>query len=145
MVQLGMGVLAGGFLSIFWSIVKESTQPSILGLTMGLMNPAPFLGVAAFQVVTGAILDRAGESGGLYSLIGFKHAFMVCLAANLICLFLARLVRRGAPSKIVKCRHGSKPLCRHDFGLLPLFRGISSIDCFYHFLFLRGCNSFTNT
>ncbi|RJQ83922.1 MAG: MFS transporter [Desulfobacteraceae bacterium] len=99
LVQLAMGVCAGGFLSIFWSIVKEATDPSILGLTLGLMNPAPFLGVAAFQVVTGIILDQAGETGGLYSLAGFERAFMVCLAANLFCLVLAYLVHKGIPGK----------------------------------------------
>ena len=34
-----------------------------MGLTAGLLNPAPFLGVAVFQVLTGAILDRAGRTG----------------------------------------------------------------------------------
>lgn len=95
-VLLGMGGLAGGFFSILWSIVKEATQPAILGLAIGMMNPAPFLGVAAFQVVTGAILDRAGEAQGIYRLAGFEKAFTVCLVANLVALVLSFLLRRRA-------------------------------------------------
>jgi len=98
-VQFGMGVFSGCFLNIIWAIVKESTDPAIFGLTSGMLNPAPFLGVAAFQVVTGAILARAGETGGLYNVIGFEHAFMVCLVANLICAVLVFFVRRPTPEK----------------------------------------------
>jgi hypothetical protein len=63
------------------------------------MNPAPFLGVAAFQVITGKILDQAGQADGLYSLTGFRHAFMVCLAANLVCLVMGFLLRKEDPGK----------------------------------------------
>jgi sugar phosphate permease len=94
-----LGLLTGGFVSIFWALIKEATAAPVLGLTLGMMNPAPFLGVAAFQVITGKILDQAGQTDGLYSLTGFRHAFMVCLAANLVCLVLGFLLRKEDPRK----------------------------------------------
>ncbi len=99
-LQLILGILAGGFVTIFWAIVRESTPARLMGLTSGLLNPAPFLGVAAFQVLTGAILDKAGKVGDLYPLAGFHNAFLVCLAANIVCLGLAFLLLgrgEGAP------------------------------------------------
>jgi hypothetical protein len=64
-----------------------------LGLTSGILNPAPFLGVAAFQVLTGNIIDQAGRVGELYSPSGFKSAFSVCLAGALVCLVLSFFIK----------------------------------------------------
>ena len=101
-LQLVMGILAGGFITIFWAIVRESTPARLMGLTSGLLNPSPFLGVAAFQVLTGAILDRAGKVGDLYPLSGFRNAFLVCLAVNAVCLGLAFLLlkKRAAENTV---------------------------------------------
>ncbi len=90
---LVMGFVAGGFISVLWGIVRETTPVEILGFTSGLLNPAPFFGVAVFQVLTGAILDRFGEAGGLYPVSGFQSAFSVCLAANAVCLGLGLFIR----------------------------------------------------
>jgi MFS family permease len=98
-LQLIMGVLAGGFLIIAWAIVSESTPPRLMGLTSGLLNPAPFLGVAAFQVLTGAILDRAGKVGELYPMEGFRNAFLICLAANIVGLGLSLLMLKRGKNK----------------------------------------------
>jgi MFS family permease len=95
LVLLVMGIATGGFITTLWGIVQEITPAEILGLTSGMLNPAPFLGVAAFQVLTGAVLDRAGLVGGLYPLWGFRSAFLLCLFANLICLVLSFGLRRS--------------------------------------------------
>jgi sugar phosphate permease len=92
-VLLVMGISAGGFISVLWGIVRETTPLDILGLTSGLLNPAPFFGVAVFQVLTGAILDRAGRVGDLYPLSGFKNAFLTCLFGIVICLLLSFYLR----------------------------------------------------
>ncbi|MEE4113861.1 MAG: MFS transporter [Desulfobacteraceae bacterium] len=84
-----MGVVIGGFISTIWGIIRETTPAERLGLTSGVLNPAPFLGVAAFQVLTGNIIDQAGRVGESYSLSGFKSAFSVCLAGALVCLMLS--------------------------------------------------------
>ena len=89
LVLLVMGITTGGFISTLWGIVQEITPEEILGLTSGLLNPAPFFGVAVYQVVTGAVLDRAGRIDDLYSLSGFRNAFLLCLFGIVICLLLS--------------------------------------------------------
>lgn len=89
MMLLMMGIATGGFISTLWGIVQETTPSEILGLISGMLNPAPFLGVAVFQVLTGAILDRTSRVGDLYPLSGFKNAFMICLFGIVICLVLS--------------------------------------------------------
>jgi len=89
LVMLLMGIFAGGFISTLWGIVREILPVEILGLTSGILNLSPFLGVGAFQVLTGAILDRAGREGNLYPLSGFKNAFLICLSGIVVCLVLS--------------------------------------------------------
>lgn len=93
-----MGVVIGGFISTIWGIIRETTPAERLGLTSGILNPAPFLGVAAFQMLTGNIIDQAGRVGELYSLSGFKSAFSVCLAGAFACLVLSFLIKARATS-----------------------------------------------
>jgi len=90
-----MGITTGGFISTLWGIVQEITPLEILGLTSGMLNPAPFFGVAVYQVLTGAILDRAGRVGELYPLAGFRNAFLACLFGIVICLMLSFCLRRS--------------------------------------------------
>ena len=94
LVLLIMGIVAGGFISILWGIVREITPSKILGLTSGVLNPAPFLGVAVFQVLTGAILDHSGRLGDIYSIAGFKNAFLLCLLCSIVCLGFSLLIRK---------------------------------------------------
>jgi sugar phosphate permease len=89
-----MGVVAGGFISTLWGLIREATPPGILGLTSGLLNPAPFFGVAAFQVLTGSILDHAGRIGDIYPVAGFQNAFMTCLAGIAACLALSFFIKK---------------------------------------------------
>jgi MFS family permease len=84
-----MGIMGGGFISIGWAIVRESTPARLMGLTSGLINPAPILGVAIFQLLTGAILDHSVRVSDTYSTAGFQNAFLSCLIANCVCLGLA--------------------------------------------------------
>ena len=91
-----MGFVGGGFISTLWGIVRDTTPPELMGLTSGLLNGAPFMGVAVFQVITGTILDRAGTTNGLYPAIGFQSAFLACLAGIILCLGLSFLIRKQA-------------------------------------------------
>ena len=100
LVLLVMGVATGGFISILWGIVQETTPAEILGLTSGLLNPAPFFGVALFQVLTGAVLDRAGRVGDHYSLSGFRNAFILCLFGIVICLLLSFRLRTSKGAEV---------------------------------------------
>jgi hypothetical protein len=64
-----------------------------------MLNPAPFFGVAVFQVLTGAILDQAGRVGELYPLSGFRNAFLACLFGIVICLVLSFFLRKSKLSE----------------------------------------------
>jgi len=90
---MGMGFVAGGFISVFWGVIRETTQEKTLGMVSGLLNPAPFLGVAVFQVVTGAILNRTERMNGLYPMSGFTDAFSVCVVLIAVCLGLSFFLR----------------------------------------------------
>jgi len=92
-ILLLMGFMIGGFISTIWGIIRETTPTDRLGLTSGLLNPAPFFGVAAFQVLTGGMIDKAGQTGVMVPLTSFTGAFGVCLAAALICLILSFFIR----------------------------------------------------
>ena len=98
LVLLIMGIVAGGFISILWGIVREITPSNILGLTSGVLNPAPFFGVAVFQVLTGAILDHSDRVGDMYSISSFKNAFLLCLLCSIVCMGLSILIRKPGSS-----------------------------------------------
>ncbi len=76
-----MGMTLSGTLSLIWSIVREESPPERLGMTMGFLNPAPFLGVAAFQPLTGYLMDRVGRSGGTFPFAAYQQAFGLCLSS----------------------------------------------------------------
>jgi len=98
LVLLIMGIAAGGFISILWGIVREITPSKILGLTSGVLNPAPFFGVAVFQVLTGAILDHSDRVGDMYAISSFKNAFLLCLFCSIVCMGLSILIRKPGSS-----------------------------------------------
>jgi sugar phosphate permease len=98
-----MGLMIGGFISTLWGIIRETTPTRCLGLTAGMLNPAPFLGVAVFQVVTGGIIDRAGGVAGPVPLSAFKSAFSLCLVGAAVCLLLTFLIKSAADGKAT-CR-----------------------------------------
>ena len=79
-----MGMTLSGTLSLIWSIVREESRPERLGMTMGFLNPAPFLGVAAFQPLTGYLMDRVGRSGGIFPFEAYRQAFGLCLCSLIV-------------------------------------------------------------
>jgi MFS family permease len=93
MIFFAIGISIGGFISSIWRIIREIAPAERLGLTSGMINPAPFFGVAVFQVLTGNLLDRAGRVGELYALSGFKSAFSICLAGAAGCLALSLFLK----------------------------------------------------
>ncbi len=97
LVLLIMGAATGGFISILWAYVRERTSTKILGRISGLLNPAPFFGIAVFQVITGAVLDRSDRVGDLYPISGYKNAFAICLAGIAICFVLSFFLKKTTP------------------------------------------------
>jgi len=93
-IMFVIGGVSGGLFTILWTLVRESTPGSVLGATMGLLNPFPMLGIAVFQVWTGAILDRVGRVNGIYPPEAYHNAFSLCLAVTVGCLVIALLARK---------------------------------------------------
>jgi len=92
-----MGATLAGTLSILWAIIRDVSVPERLGTVMGLVNPAPFLGVAIFQPATGYLMDRVGKVGTRFPFEAYQHAFALCLIsiciAFLISLFLTKRMK----------------------------------------------------
>jgi sugar phosphate permease len=84
-----MGIAIGGFISMLWAHIKESIPSRILGSVSGLLNPAPFLGVAVFQVLTGSLLDRGRLADGTYLPGAYKSSFMFCFLVSCVCFILS--------------------------------------------------------
>ena len=93
-VMFVIGGASGGMFTILWTLVRESTPRVVLGLTMGLLNPFPMMGIAVFQVWTGAVLDRVGRVNGIYPAEAYQNAFSLCLAVTVGCLVIALLARK---------------------------------------------------
>ena len=94
-----MGMMLAGTLAVIWAIVREESPPERMGTAMGMLNPAPFLGVAIFQPLTGYLMDRVGKVGGGFPLEAYQNAFILCLlsvfAALVISVFLIKMKRRS--------------------------------------------------
>jgi sugar phosphate permease len=84
-----MGMMLAGTLSVLWAIVREEAPPEKLGTALGLINPAPFLGVATFQPLTGYLLDRAGKVSGAFTPAAYQNAFTLCLASIFVALMIS--------------------------------------------------------
>jgi sugar phosphate permease len=97
-----MGMMIGGFISTLWGIIRETTPTRRLGLTAGILNPAPFLGVAVFQVLTGSIIDRTAGLAEQVPLSAFRSAFGLCLAGAVACLLLAFLIKAATDTKATR-------------------------------------------
>jgi MFS family permease len=95
-----LGCASGGLGAIIWGLVRETTPAPILGLTTGLLNPFPFIGVAIFQIWTGAILDRAGKVDGAYSISAYQDAFLLCFLVVIACLVLSLFLQKRPAGKM---------------------------------------------
>jgi MFS family permease len=84
-----MGMMLAGTLAAVWAIVREESPPGRLGTAMGLLNPAPFLGVAAFQPLTGYLMDRVGKAGGSFPVQAYQNAFALCLLSVLVAMVIS--------------------------------------------------------
>ncbi|MDO9514831.1 MAG: MFS transporter, partial [Syntrophales bacterium] len=93
-VMFFIGCASGGLFTTLWTLIRESTPSAVLGRTMGLLNPFPMMGIAVFQILTGAILDRVGRINGIYPPEAYQNAFSLCLAITVGCLVIALLARK---------------------------------------------------
>jgi len=96
---LFFGMATGGMGTTLWAVAREKTPSPIMGLTTGLLNPFPLLGMAVLQGWTGAILDRTGKIAEMYPPEAFRNAFSLCLVVAVICLALCIGFRKSLSTK----------------------------------------------
>jgi sugar phosphate permease len=89
-----LGAVSGGTGTSLWATVLQTTPERMLGLTSGLLNPFPLLGMAIMQGWTGAILDRTGKIGDVYPPEAYRDAFTLCLLASALSLLLCIVSRK---------------------------------------------------
>ncbi len=90
-----MGMAIGGVISLVWAHVRDITPARTLGTFSGLLNPAPFLGVAVFQVLTGLLLDQATLVNGAYLPEAYKSSFVFCFIVSCACLLLSFFIKNS--------------------------------------------------
>jgi sugar phosphate permease len=98
LVLLIMGMAIGGFISLIWTHIRDITPARSLGTFSGLINPAPFLGVAVFQVLTGFMLGGAAPVNGAYLPGAYKSSFMLCFLVSCGCLLLSCFIKDKKPA-----------------------------------------------
>jgi sugar phosphate permease len=96
---LMMGTATGGWLATLWSLIRETTPTAIMGSISGWLNPSPFLGIAFYQMLTGAILDRVGRINGMYPPNAFQKTFWVCMLTAAVCLALSLVFKNQLSKK----------------------------------------------
>lgn len=99
LILLLMGIAIGGFISMLWAHIRETIPARILGSVSGLLNPAPFLGVAVFQVLTGSLLDRGRLTDGAYLPGAYKSSFMLCFLVSIACFIISFFLKEHVPEE----------------------------------------------
>lgn len=84
---LGFASGANGHMTA--TVAKELFPLAIAGTAVGTLNLFPFFGGALFQILIGVIVTHAGHGQGIYSLTGYQHMFLFCIAGALVSLAAA--------------------------------------------------------
>jgi MFS family permease len=100
-VSFAMGFLASSLL-LTLSVARDLSAPVTAGVATATVNAGGFLGAAAAQLVTSAILDllwAGGMAGGgrVYPLAAFRTAFLVCVGLVALSLVAAWRIREARP------------------------------------------------
>lgn len=88
-----MGAIGGGLGTTIWSLVRETTEPKILGITTGLLNPSPILGAAIIQGWTGAMIDSSRGVSDILEPLAYRAPFIFCLSTLAVCFIVCGLLR----------------------------------------------------
>ena len=90
---------------VFGTWSRETTPSEIMGSISGWLNPSPFLGIAFYQMLTGAILDRVGRINEMYPPNAFQQTFWVCMLTASVCLVLSLFFKNQLSKKITFPQH----------------------------------------
>jgi sugar phosphate permease len=78
---------------IGFTLNKEMFPVEMSGTATGLINLFPFAGGAFFQPVLGRVLENSGKINGMFTLTGYRQAFLVLWVAAGISLVASVFIR----------------------------------------------------
>lgn len=97
LVTFGLGFFSNAIVTIGFTIAKEMFPLAIAGTATGLANIFPFLGGAIFQPVLGYILDAHGKANEIYTIAGYRAAFLVLVLCAAIALVSSIFIKETSP------------------------------------------------
>lgn len=96
-----LSVFSSAIVTIGFTANKELFPVAISGTATGLINLFPFLGGAIFQPVLGSLLESYGREGDMFTLAGYRAAFLFLLGsagiAFVASLFLKETLTKKGP------------------------------------------------
>jgi MFS family permease len=93
LITLGLGIFSSAIVVIGFTTTKELFPVQMAGTSTGLVNLFPFAGGAVFQPVLGYILERHGQVEGVFTLAGYKAAFLALFLCGLVALLSSLFLR----------------------------------------------------
>ena len=79
--------IAGGAIGpVIATVSKESFPIAISGTSVSMVNLFPFAGATFFQILIGAVLTAQSHGQKLYTPLGFRYMFLICLAGATLSL-----------------------------------------------------------
>jgi sugar phosphate permease len=94
-----LGCFTAASVVIGFSVAKELFPARIAGTAIGLINLFPFAGGAIFQPLLGSVLERSGETSGLFTLHGYQHAFAILFACAVTALLASLFIKETATGR----------------------------------------------
>lgn len=84
------------------AMVNENYPRETFATTMSFINIFVSLGVMLFQILTGIVLNIAGEVEGGYSVAGYCSIFFICFVGATIALVSAAFIKAKELLKAVR-------------------------------------------
>ncbi|HPO34940.1 MAG TPA: MFS transporter [Syntrophales bacterium] len=89
-----LGLIAGGILPLFFTIIRDLFSSELMGTATGFMNTAAFIGAAIYQPLSGHLLDFISHGKNTYTFEDFRVLFLFFLLSQLAALTLTSFMGR---------------------------------------------------
>jgi MFS family permease len=91
-----LGIGGGILLPLIFIIIKDDIPSSIVGTSMGLINPAYFAGIFVYQILTGYLLDIYSVNGN-YTPESYQVMMIFCLITFVITTIISFFIKETFP------------------------------------------------
>jgi sugar phosphate permease len=99
LVCMGIGCTTAAVAVIGFTAVKELFPLRIAGTATGLVNLFPFAGGALFQPFLGFLLERNGRIAGIFTIAGYREAFIALFVCGCIAFAASLFIRETMPRR----------------------------------------------